>query len=442
MRSGSVVAQLLKFRQLRRGVKNKLCRLGRMHTRPAQVATFVLALSLCAISAAAQTSIFKIQTSPNPNTIGNTINAVTAISRNDAWAVGYQNDNNLNDSRSLTLHWDGLTWKTIPSPNPGNTPACNNTANVLNAVTAIATNDVWAVGFSWNSCTADLIPMAIHWNGTKWTTVATPITPAMKSLAGNSAFNGVVSFASNNVLAVGYQPAANGAVLTLVERWDGSKWSIVSTPNGSAGGQSFSAVSASSPNDIWAVGSLVVPNSNKAVLTFVEHFNGSTWSIIPSPSPIPTGVLNANVLLSVHAVSSIDVTAVGFVRGFGIRTFTLVEHWDGVKWSVVSNPNPSQSVFSILTGLAVVSPSDMYVVGYSASPTSGQHQTLVEHFDGAKWTIVASPKKGLAQQLNGAFALPNTQNVWIGGAFSLVGIDPEFGLLQIPKSLVMFTPIG
>jgi hypothetical protein len=422
-------------------VKNKQG-LSVVQVRPAQVATLVVLLFLSASSAAAQTSIFKIQTSPSPNTIGNTVNAVTAISRNDAWAVGYQNDNNLNDSRSLTMHWDGLAWKTIASPNPGNTPACNNTANVLNAVTAIATNDVWAVGFSWNSCTADLIPMAIHWNGTKWSAVATPITAPMKSLAGNAAFNGVVSFASNNVLAVGYQPASNGAVLTLVERWNGTNWSIVTTPNGSAGGQSFSAVSATSPNDIWAVGSLVVPNSNKAVLTFVEHFNGSTWSIISSPSPIPTGVLNANVLLSVHAVSPIDVTAVGFVRGFGISTFTLVEHWDGVKWSVVSSPNPSQSVFSTLTGLAVVSPSDMYAVGYFANPTSGQHQTLIEHFNGAKWSIVASPKKGLAQQLNGAFALPNTQNVWVGGAFSLVGIDPEFGFLQIPKTLVLFSPIG
>jgi hypothetical protein len=423
-------------------VKTTSSHFDSMQTRPAWIATLTLLVCSLVISSAAQTSIFKIQTSPSPNVIGNTINAVAAVSVNDAWAVGYQNDNNLNDSRSLTMHWDGLTWKTIPSPNPGNTPACNNTANVLNAVAAIATNDVWAVGFSWNSCTADLIPMAIHWNGTKWTPIATPITSAMKSLAGNAALNGIVSFASNNVLAVGYQPASNGAVLTLVERWDGAKWSIVPTPNGSTGGQSFSAVSATSPNDIWAVGSLVFPNSNKAVLTLVEHFNGSTWSIVPSPSPIPTGALNANVLQSVHAVSPIDVTAVGFARGFGIRTLTLIEHWDGIKWSVVSSPNPSQTVFSVLTGLAVISPSNMYAVGYFANPTSGQHQTLIEHFNGTNWSIIAIPKKGLAQQLNGAFAVPNTRNIFVGGAFSNVGIDFEFGLLQIPKTLVLFSPIG
>ena len=122
-----------------------------MQRRPVWVASLAILVFSLGISSAAQTSIFRIQTSPSPNAIGNTINAVTALSVNDAWAVGYQNDNNLNDSRSLTQHWDGLSWKTIPSPNPGNTPACNNTANVLNAVTAIATNDVWAVGFSLNS---------------------------------------------------------------------------------------------------------------------------------------------------------------------------------------------------------------------------------------------------------------------------------------------------
>ena len=423
-------------------MKMKLRHFDSMQTRPVGIVTLTMLVFSVAISSAAQTSIFRVQTSPSPNVIGNTINAVAALSVNDAWAVGYQNDNNLNDSRSLTMHWNGVAWKTIPSPNPGGTPACNNQANVLNAVTAIATNDVWAVGFSWNSCTGDLIPMAIHWNGTAWKVVPTPLTPAMKALAGNAAFNGIVSFASNNVVAVGYQPASNGAVLTLVERWDGTKWSIVTTPNGSPGGQSFSAVSATSPNDIWAVGSLVIPNSNKAVQTFVEHFDGSTWSIVPSPSPIPNGVLNANVLQSVQAVSPIDVTAVGFVRGFGIRTLTLIERWDGVKWSVVSSPNPNQSVFSVLTGLAVVSPSNMYAVGYSANPTTGQHQTLIEHFNGRSWSIIASPKKGVAQQLNGAFTVPNTRNIFVGGAFSNVGIDPEFGFLQIPKTLILFTPIG
>src|SRR5262249_22259677 len=51
-------------------------------------------------------------------------------------------------------------------------------------------------------------------------------------------------------------------------------------------------------------------------------------------------------------------------------------------------------------------------------------------------------EEGVAQQLNGAFTVPNTRNIFVGGAFSNVGIDPEFGFLQIPKTLILFTPIG
>jgi hypothetical protein len=85
----------------------------------------------------------------------------------------------------------------------------------------------------------------------------------------------------------------------------------------------------------------------------------------------------------------------------------------------------------------------MYAIGFFADSTSsGEQQTLVEHFDGRSWSIIPSPKKGSAQQLNGGFALPGTQNVWGVGAFSTDGTDPETGLLNVPKTLVIFSPIG
>ena len=81
----------------------------------------VCLLGLVAISAAAQ-PVFTIQNSPSPNVRGNTFNAVAAISPTDAWAVGFQNDNQLNGSRTLTEHWDGQKWTAVPSPNPGSPP--------------------------------------------------------------------------------------------------------------------------------------------------------------------------------------------------------------------------------------------------------------------------------------------------------------------------------
>jgi hypothetical protein len=405
----------------------------------------IVALTLwfgLASSAVAQDSIFNIQNSPNPNLQGNTLNAVGAISATDAWAVGYQNDNNLNDSRTLTMHWDGSSWKVVPSPNPGSTPACqhSNSGNVLNAVAAVSSNDVWAVGLAF-PCNAGLRPLILHWDGTKWKSVASP----KLNTNDNSSLNGVLAFASDNVYAVGYTPATNGAVLTLIEHWNGTAWSIVPSPNRSPTGNILTAVTANSPTDIWAVGDSVDAPSG-SVQTLIEHFDGTRWRVIPSPNPLPKAFLNQNALTSVQAVSANDVTAVGFLAdAAGQRDLTLVEHWDGVKWSVIPSPNQSESPGSlnILRGVTAVSGTDLYAVGfYEDVATNGQHTTLVEHFNGSTWTIIPSPTKGKAQQLNGTFALPGTTDVWNVGAWSSFGIDFEDGFLQVPQTLVLFSPLG
>src|SRR5215471_19862506 len=189
-------------------------RLWRTFGRTGAISMFAIAFAL---AATAQTSIFSVQKTPSPNPNGNTLNAVVATSTSDAWAVGFQNDNNLNDSRTLTQHWNGSTWTTVASPNPGTTSACTNfnTGNVLTAAAELSATDVWAVGYFF-TCASLLKPMALHWNGTSWRVVPTPAL----NTNDNAAFNSVIALAANNVYAVGYKPATNGAVLTLIEHWN------------------------------------------------------------------------------------------------------------------------------------------------------------------------------------------------------------------------------
>jgi len=396
-----------------------------------------------AVNSAAQGSVLKIQKSPSRNAQGNTLNAVAAFSKSDAWAVGFQNDNNINFSRTLTLHWDGGKWTNVPSPNPGSPRSCQgfNTGNDLTSVAQVSTNDVWATGFSFTCTTVDLEPMMIHWDGQRWKVVRTPALGAN----GNSSLNGLVALAADNIYAVGYQPAANGAVLTLIEHWDGKKWTVVPSPNRSATGNLLSAVSANSPTDIWAVG-VSVDQPTTSVQTLVEHYDGTKWRVVPSPNPLPKAFLNQNVLNSVRAVSSNDVTAVGLLRDSGQqRELTLIEHWNGRKWSVIPSPNQSEAAGSLnaLTSVTAISATNSYAVGFFGNAaTKGQDETLVEHFDGKKWSILASPTKGLAQQLNGTFALPGNSDLWAVGAYSEPGIDFETGLLQLPKTLVLFSGNG
>jgi hypothetical protein len=158
----------------------------------------LLLFSAVAVSqfAVAQSSIFNIQTSPSPDVQGNNLNAVAAFSTSDAWAVGYQHDNNLNDSRTLTMHWNGTSWSVVPSPNPGTTVGCmnGNTGNVLSSVAAVSSTDVWAVGLSF-SCQSLLRPLIIHWDGTRWRNIPSPKLRTND----NSALNGVCALALNDL---------------------------------------------------------------------------------------------------------------------------------------------------------------------------------------------------------------------------------------------------
>jgi hypothetical protein len=363
------------------------------------------------------------------------MNAVTAIAANDVWSVGYQNDNNLNESRTLIEHFNGTSWAVVASPNPGSTPNCvnSNTGNVLNAVAGTSTSDVWAVGFSF-TCSADLKPMVLHWDGTSWSAVTTP----KLNTNDNAALNSIVAIAPDNVYAAGYQPATNGAVQTLIEHWDGSTWTVVPSPNANSTGNVLMSISATSATDIWAVGDQVAPSIE--VRTLALHYDGNTWSVVATPNPVSGSFLDQNVLMSVTAVAPNDVTAVGFTLG-NLTELTMVQHWDGTRWKVIPSPNKSTAAGALntLRGVTAVNSKDLYAVGFFANSSSnGQELTLMLHFDGTRWSVIKSPVKGLAQQLNGVSALPGTTDVWTAGAASQVGLDPEAGLLQLPLTLLAF----
>jgi hypothetical protein len=182
------------------------------------------------------------------------------------------------------------------------------------------------------------------------------------------------------------------------------------------------------------------------VLTLTEHFDGASWTVIPSPSPITGSDLDQNVLTGVKAFAPNNVTAVGFTLDFAKqRELTVVEHWDGTSWKVVPSPNQSEAAGSLntLTHISGFGPHDLYAVGfYADAQTAGQPTTLVEHFDGSGWSIIFCPTDGVAQHLNGVFALTRTRNIWTVGGFSTNGADSETGLLQVPQTLVSSRQAG
>src|SRR5262249_52463420 len=119
---------------------------------------------------------------------------------------------------------------------------------------------------------------------------------------------------------------------TLIEHWNGTNWTIVTSANNGADFNTLTKVAVVSSNDIWAGGYY----RNGAVsYTLIEHWNGSSWSIVRSAS---VGS-NSNGLKSMAAVAANDIWAVGSYEYDMSTTRTLIEHWNGSAWSIVPSPN-------------------------------------------------------------------------------------------------------
>ena len=281
-------------------------------------------------------------------------------------------------------------WETIASPNAGRQ------ANSLSSVAAVTDNDVWAVGWAFNAQLNAYRTVTEHWNGTRWSLVRSP-----NATNGYNLLNGVAVVAANDVWTVGQ--AANGSTYsTLVEHWNGVAWSIVPSPNVAGNSNVLEAISVVSPNDIWAVGYSQDTNFNTFTLTV--HWNGTAWSIVPSPT------VNDDILFAVNAVASNDVWAVGKSQDEA-RTLTL--HWNGAAWSVVASPNDSTED-NVLFGVAAVASNDVWAVGQACC-----HKTLAIHWDGASWSVVPTPDfdpNATNQVLVGIVAL-SSDDIWTAGQY-------------------------
>jgi hypothetical protein len=249
--------------------------------------------------------------SPSPSSSINFLNGVSAVSGNDAWAVGEAMHAH-QKYHTLTLHWDGTAWTQVNSPHPGH-------ADGLNGVSAVSGNDVWAAGYVIPHKTGGHPTLALHWDGAAWSRVYTP-NPSQ----GGYVLNSVSADSASDAWTAGnYQPGG-GVVHTLFLHWNGKGWSRVNSPNPTRVDWLF-AVSADSPSDAWAVG-YYESSSPSGDDTLTLHWDGTAWTKVPSPNPSSA----MNVLEGVSAVSPSDAWAVGYTVN---PEQPLILHWNGTAWT-------------------------------------------------------------------------------------------------------------
>lgn len=273
---------------------------------------------------------------------------------------------------------------------------------VLSGVAALSRNDIWVVGSYYNP---PKNPHAFleHWNGSQWCVHPDPYQITGEETVGIRA---VAAVSSNDVWAVG--EAGHGLGQTLAEHWDGSQWSVVPTP---PVGQSsrLRAVAAVSSNDVWAIGSYE-PVNYPTGLPLIEHWDGSKWSLVPIFLP------RFAFLNGITAINAHDVWIVG--DGFNS---TLTAHWNGVVWAVIPSPIPSPGTSSgnpyQLYSVSAVSSNDVWAVGLNhAVSTHRTEQSLIEHWNGSAWSIVTSPDPGKDNDLQSVTAL-SANDAWAVGNF-------------------------
>jgi hypothetical protein len=331
--------------------------------------------------------------SPHPRVLGG-LEGVAALSSDDVWAVGGYLDRQNDIYRTVIEHWDGASWRVVPSPDAGQDDA------ELHGVAASSKDDVWAVGAHGARTLVE------HWNGRSWSIVPSP-SPSSKHpipFEEDNELLGVAVVSASNVWAVG-STSKRSEILAhpLIEHWDGRSWKVVPSPKTDGG---LNAVSAIAPNDVWAVGGNLGNPDKDAYRIVIQHWDGREWRLLQGYPTTGNPELKA-----VDGTASDDVWMVG-VRWGGENEWekALTLHWNGKALSVTAGPRKV-----VLRGIIAFSRSDAWTVG-NVTGSKLQSIDLVRHWNGRGWTI-ASPTRRWESQLWAVDAV-SAHDIWAVGSWA------------------------
>jgi hypothetical protein len=223
-----------------------------------------------------------------------------------------------------------------------------------------------------------------------WSSEPSPPTPSGGSQA---TLRSISCTSTSACTAVGYYYlAGESKYKPLVERWNGTTWSVQSAPSG-PGGEAISAMlSVSCPTTTACT---TVGKAGSA--TFAERWSATEgWT---ATAPFSPGTLE-NTLEDVSCSTASNCIAVGTSKetGKGQLLKPLSERWNGSEWSLLTTPGPSEVKDVRLSSVSCASSTCTAVGQYVTDWVSGEEKTLAEYWDGAKWVIQTSPNS--AQKVN------------------------------------------
>lgn len=242
--------------------------------------------------------------STNPNT-STSFAGVSCPSASFCAAVGSVSNYSQTSPTETTLAemWSGSSWAVAA------TPDTSQPENSLGGVSCSSASLCMAVGsgadYSASPMTSSVL--AAEWNGTSWTQVSAPGPSSNDNFEGISCPTGS---SGSFCMAVGSTSSGTG---TLVEVWDGSSWSVAaSSPSAPAGasGLNLMGLTCLAANSCFVVGqsfSAGSPTSPGMLSTYIGQWDGTSWTQVASPN----GTASDNQLLGVSCASATQCFAVG-----------------------------------------------------------------------------------------------------------------------------------
>ncbi len=353
------------------------------------------------------------------------------------WAVGVSIVN-IGGSGStyqpLVETWNGTSWTLNANPTP--LPAGD--GGGFFDISCVNGSDCWAVGTELNDSGGGGNPIGTlieNWNGHAWSIVPSP-TPSGAGVVG-AILQSVSCTSASSCMAVGYSTGGSmGLNLNdLIEQWNGAAWTIVPGPPTGQTYDQLTNVQCLTADDCWAVGNAgpgqqssnflpIFPGGAPGDQGLIEHWDGTTWSIVPSvtePSP------NGGYLIGLECVSDTDCWASGATTDdTGTGSGILMESWDGSSWTDVSAsvPPPSSSTGAILSSITCPSATQCWGVGSSGSlggNSNSPPQSFIENWNGSAWSIDPSPNVAALSILTSVSCVPAVGCLASGSAATSAG---------------------
>lgn len=336
---------------------------------------------------------------PSPNVNGtvasNELNSVSCVSKVSCVAVG--DEARHGRENALAESWNGTKWSVVPSPQPFH--------RAFYGVSCTSAAACVAVGASFTGPAGDTTELMESWNGTAWS-----VMPA--AAQAGAELRSVSCVSPTDCAAVGDKiSATSGQPLTFAESWNGSAWSVVPSPGKGGISSGLLGVSCVSRTVCTAVGGYGLPKAGSAPLT--ESWNGTRWSIVPSPNRQDSGLLNA-----VSCTSATSCQAVGRYLSGQAANRALIESWNGTRWSITLAALRK----SELDGVSCVLSTYCWAFGRSWNH-AGVTRTLAGFWDGTGWSVKSTPNAGGPDNFNNPMAVSCAS----AGACAAVGNHRSYG---------------